>query len=114
FDQFLAENPSVMRTMLKVIAQRQMQANLSLVEDEEGGAQAKKGSGRVFCVFSPRGGAGKTTIATSLAVLLARRFPDRVAILDLGITFSHVSLFLGMQPTEGLASIEPERLENLD
>jgi pilus assembly protein CpaE len=41
-------------------------------------------------------------------------FPDRVALLDLGVTFSHDGLFLGIEPGEGIAAIEPDRLENLD
>ncbi len=114
FDAFLQEHPIVMRTMLKVIAQRQMQANISLLEDDDGSASAKKGTGRVYAVFSPRGGAGKSMIAANIAVILARMYPDRVALLDLAVTFSHAGLFLGLQPHEGIASIEAEKLENLD
>jgi pilus assembly protein CpaE len=65
-------------------------------------------------VFSPRGGSGKTMVAVNTAVLLARMFPDRVALLDLGVTFSHDGLFLGIEPGEGIAAIEPDKLENLD
>jgi len=115
FDKYLAQNPAVMRTMLKVISQRQMVANQRLVEDEdEETAGTKRGSGKIFGVFSPRGGSGKTMIATNLAVMLARAYPDRVALLDLSVVFGHASVYLGLQPTEGIAAIEPERLENLD
>lgn len=114
FDRFLAANPVVMRTMLKVIAQRQMQANIRLVEGDDGTGTAKKGSGRVIGVYGPRGGAGKSTIAANLAALLARKYPDRVALLDLAVTFSHAASYLGLQPVDGISSMEQEKLANLD
>jgi pilus assembly protein CpaE len=114
FDRFLSEHPTVMRSMLKVIAQRQMAANARLVEDDDEGASTKKGAGQVLVVYSPRGGGGKTTIATNIAVLLAKMFPDRVALLDLAVTFSHDCLFLGIQPVDALSSMEPDKLDNLD
>ncbi len=114
FDRLLAANPVVIRTMLRVVAQRQMQANIRLVEEDTDPEVARQGAGRVFAVFSPRGGAGKTTVAVNLAVLLARMFPDRVALLDLAVTFGHAGLHLGLYPSDGIASLEAERLENLD
>ena len=114
FDRFIAGNPAVMRAMLRVIAQRQALANQRLIEDDDEGTAQRRGSGNVLSVFSPRGGSGKTTIAVNLALALVKQFADRVALVDLGVTFSHDALLLGMDVSEGLAAIEPDRLENLD
>ena len=73
-----------------------------LLENDDEGAAQRKGSGKVVSVFSPRGGSGKTTLAVNMAVLLARMFPDRVALLDLGVTFSHDGMFLGIEPGDGI------------
>src|SRR5438552_2875113 len=51
FDRFLASNPAIMRRMLKVIAQRQMQSNVRLIEDEDEANITKTGGGRVLVVF---------------------------------------------------------------
>src|SRR5918911_913134 len=82
FDQLLASHPQIMREMLKVVSQRTLQTNQQLLAEEPGGAVAV-GAGKVYAVFSPRGGAGKTTVATNLAMRHASDYPERAALLDL-------------------------------
>lgn len=113
FDAFVATNPVVMREMLKVVSKRQTATAKKVVEDEEA-LQVAAGTGKVFVVFSPRGGAGKTTLAINVAVALAQLEPDRVALLDLDLTFGHVAQMLRLQPTVSLADIPPESLRTLD
>ena len=57
--------------------------------------------GRVITVMSPKGGAGKTTVATNLAVALAGAAPGRVVMVDLDLQFGDVAsaLALGAQST---------------
>ncbi len=45
---------------------------------------------RLIMVMSPKGGAGKTTIATNLAVGLAKRAPKEVALIDADLQFGDV------------------------
>ncbi|WP_436795474.1 AAA family ATPase [Actinospongicola halichondriae] len=45
---------------------------------------------RLIMVMSPKGGAGKTTIATNLAVGLAKRAPKEVALIDGDLQFGDV------------------------
>ena len=59
--------------------------------------------GRVITVMSPKGGAGKTTVATNLAVQLAHAAPGRVAILDLDLQFGDVASALGLGPQSTMA-----------
>lgn len=53
---------------------------------------------KVITVMSPKGGAGKTTVATHLAVALARRRQDDVAIVDLDLAFGDVTNSLLLAP----------------
>lgn len=50
----------------------------------------------VFAVFNPKGGVGKTTIATNLAAVLQLRRQMRVLLLDADTVTGHVGLSLGL------------------
>jgi CRP-like cAMP-binding protein len=113
FDELLATHPQIMREMLKVVSQRTLQTNQQLLADEPGGAVAV-GAGKVYAVFSPRGGSGKTLVATNLAVGYARDYPERAALLDLSLTFGHVAPLLGLTPPSSLAGVPAESLEHFD
>jgi pilus assembly protein CpaE len=52
--------------------------------------------GRVITVASPKGGVGKTTITTNLAVGLAAVAPDSVVLVDLDIHFGDVATALNL------------------
>lgn len=59
-------------------------------------------TGTVITVAGPRGGVGKSTIATSLAVELARLTGTAVAIADLDLHFGDVATRLDLLPHTGL------------
>jgi pilus assembly protein CpaE len=54
--------------------------------------------GRIIVVQSPKGGAGKSTVAVNLAVGLAEREPAQVCIVDLDLQFGDVACLLGISP----------------
>ena len=54
--------------------------------------------GRVIAVMSPKGGVGKTTIATNLAVGLGKLAPMGVVIVDLDLQFGDVASGLLLDP----------------
>lgn len=54
--------------------------------------------GRVIAVMSPKGGVGKTTVATNLAVGLAKIAPMGVVIVDLDLQFGDVASALNLDP----------------
>ncbi len=54
--------------------------------------------GQVISVFSSKGGVGKTTIAVNLAVALAERRHEPVAVVDLDLSFGDVAPMLALQP----------------
>jgi pilus assembly protein CpaE len=60
-------------------------------------------SSPVLAVFNPKGGVGKTTIATNLAAVLQLRRERDVLLIDGDTVTGHVALSLGMQPGMALA-----------
>ena len=57
----------------------------------------------VFAVFTPKGGVGKTTIATNLAVALQVRKHRRVLLVDADTVTGHVPMSLGIESVTTLA-----------
>jgi len=70
--------------------------------------------GRVITVMSPKGGAGKTTVASNLAVRLGVAAPERVALIDLDLQFGDAGSALGLGPpaTVADAARAKERLDS--
>ena len=57
---------------------------------------------RIITVVSPKGGTGKTTVATNLAIGLARQVPKQVLLLDLDLQFGDCASALGLKPEHSL------------
>ena len=53
-------------------------------------------SSKVICVFSTKGGVGKTTIASNIAVSIARSTRKKVALIDLDLQFGDVGIMLNV------------------
>jgi pilus assembly protein CpaE len=54
--------------------------------------------GRVVTVFSTKGGAGKSVIATNLAVVLAQRSEKPVVLVDADLQFGDIAVMLKLSP----------------
>src|SRR4029077_11899416 len=111
-DMLVATSVGIMRGMLRDMVERQTTMNTRLTH--EANATQGYGRGQVTVVFSPRGGAGQTVLATNLAVALAELTPDRVAILDLDLLFGHVAMLMDLVPRTALAAITPAAIRALD
>ena len=77
-------------------------------------------TGSVISLFSVKGGVGKTTLATNLAVALARESSASVALVDLDVPFGDVALMLDIHPEHDILDAvadstfdDLERLQNL-
>lgn len=68
-------------------------------------AQDQEPTGRVITVVSPKGGAGKTTVATNLAVALAEAMPHSTVIVDLDLQFGDVATALNLTPEHFLPDV---------
>lgn len=68
-------------------------------------------AGRTITVFSPKGGTGKTTIATNLAVALHQGGRRRVCLLDLDLEFGDVAISLSLEPIKSLVDAVTDDVE---
>jgi len=65
--------------------------------------------GRVVAVFSPKGGVGRTTVATNLAVAAATELGKRVVLVDASFQFGDVGVLLNLNPrNKSIADLVPE------
>jgi pilus assembly protein CpaE len=69
--------------------------------------------GRIVVICGPKGGVGKTTVATGVAVTASRTFPGQVSLIDLDLQFGNVDLFLNLEGDRNLRSLGPV-LQELD
>ncbi|HSL97379.1 MAG TPA: AAA family ATPase [Candidatus Deferrimicrobiaceae bacterium] len=65
----------------------------------------KRSGKRLIVVFSPKGGVGTTTVAVNLALALAGRSPDEVALIDLTPGGGHVAANLNVRPKATVADL---------
>ena len=83
-------NEALQRAVATVTARRQRLDRSSARQDER--------PSDVIVVRSPKGGSGKTMVATNVAVALAHQHPGQVAIVDLDLQFGDVASALGLEP----------------
>jgi pilus assembly protein CpaE len=112
FDALIANNLDLMRDLARAVVRRREATQQRAIEE----AATDEGTrhGLVTTLFSPRGGAGTSTIATNLAIALAQRSPDRVVLVDQNVLFGHIPLLLNVIPRTSLAAISTTALRQLD
>jgi pilus assembly protein CpaE len=71
--------------------------NLSLVAPVKTRADGGQ-AGRLISVFSTKGGAGKSVVASNLAVILARQTDQPVALVDADLQFGDVAVMMKLTP----------------
>jgi pilus assembly protein CpaE len=76
-----------------------------------------QGTGRVVTVFSPKGGTGKTVMATNLSTSFAKFAGKRTLLLDLDLQFGDAAIMLGIEPDKTIqdlvtapGELDPEKL----
>lgn len=74
------------------------------------GTKPTKSKCRVISVYSNKGGIGKTSIASNLAVEIAKITKENVALLDLNFQSGDVTTFLDIKPSFNISYM----LQNLD
>ncbi len=60
---------------------------------------------RLIALYSPKGGVGTTTVAVNLALAIAAREPDQVALVDLTQMGGHVATNLDLRPKLTIAEL---------
>ncbi|MBT2514387.1 AAA family ATPase [Arthrobacter sp. ISL-30] len=92
-------SPSADPAQIRVLLERACQYHASrrrVPAAAQPAAESRKGM--VIGVFSPKGGVGKTTIATNIAVGLGQIAPMSVVIVDLDLQFGDVASGLYLNP----------------
>ncbi|MCU1461443.1 MAG: hypothetical protein JWO37_1518 [Acidimicrobiales bacterium] len=76
--------------------------------------------GRVITVFSTKGGAGKSVVASNLAVALARKTAGQVVLVDADLQFGDVAVMLKLTPQHTIVEavsamdrLDPQLLQSL-
>lgn len=77
-----------------------------------GDGDTHRGSQRIITITSPKGGAGKSVVATNLAVGLAMAAPGEVALVDLDLQFGDVAAGLQLLPEHTI--VDAARTPDLD
>lgn len=86
--------PDQMRLALERAALASSTRKLAAAEE----ASQPRARGRVIPVMSPKGGVGKTTVSTNVAVGLAKLAPMGAVIVDLDLQFGDVASGMGLEP----------------
>lgn len=89
-------SPSADPAHMRVLLERACQSFATRHRPEQ--PKQAESRGRVIGVFSPKGGVGKTTIATNLAVGLGKVAPMSVVVVDLDLQFGDVASGLYLNP----------------
>ncbi|MCS6803547.1 MAG: AAA family ATPase [Acidobacteriota bacterium] len=62
-------------------------------------------TGRVFAIYSSRGGTGVTTMAVNLASQMARLTRENTVLVDLNLQYGAMPLFFGLDPEYTIADV---------
>ena len=84
------------------VKQDELQEALKKIARSRPDVAAQQRMGRVTSVFSTKGGAGVTTVATNLAVCWAKRSPGRTLLVDLDTRQSDIATFLNLRPAHSV------------
>jgi pilus assembly protein CpaE len=63
--------------------------------------------GKIVCMFSPKGGVGRTTIAANLAIMLHKMSGQPVAIADCNLQFGDVGIVMNCATSRTIADLVP-------
>lgn len=84
--------------------------SLSKIYNDFNGSKQKKSKCRIISVYSNKGGVGKTSVATNLALELTKITKENVALIDLNFQMGDVSTFLDIKPSFNISYI----FDNID
>ncbi len=70
-------------------------------------------SGKIISVFSPKGGVGRTTVATNLAIGIRMLTDRRVALVDGNLLFGDIGIMLNLPSKKTISDLAPN-IHNLD
>ncbi|MBC7632449.1 AAA family ATPase [Aeromicrobium sp.] len=94
--------PAILDDDLKVLIHRVTAALTLRTTTQESTGPAGAEAGRIVVVISPKGGVGKSTIASNLMIVLARHAPMETVLVDLDVQFGDAANLLDLKPAHSL------------
>jgi pilus assembly protein CpaE len=91
-------SPNADAAEIRVLLEHACQSFATRHRSHESAPAENGGKGLVIGVFSPKGGVGKTTLATNIAIGLGQIAPMSVVIVDLDLQFGDVASGLYLSP----------------
>ena len=82
----------------ELVRREQMQATRDASVPATAPAEGSAEDHQVIAVFSPKGGVGRTTLATNVALAMKRQTEQRVALVDANLQFGDVGVLLNLNP----------------
>jgi pilus assembly protein CpaE len=82
----------------ELVRREQMQATRDASVPATASAEASTEDHQVIAVFSPKGGVGRTTLATNVALAMKKQTDQRVALVDANLQFGDVGVLLNLNP----------------
>jgi pilus assembly protein CpaE len=70
-----------------------------------GWAPVNRDPGKLYALFSPKGGAGTTSVATNLAIVLHRLTGKKTLLVDLDFELGEIAVLLGVRPRFSLVDL---------
>jgi pilus assembly protein CpaE len=96
-------DPAADPESIRVLLERALSAAAGRRRAPANGAATEREEGRIIVVASPKGGVGKTTLATNIAVALGKIAPMSTVVVDLDAQFGDVASALRLEPEHTLA-----------
>ncbi|MCW2925811.1 MAG: hypothetical protein JWM98_3215 [Thermoleophilia bacterium] len=72
--------------------------SIGSISNSGAGRQRSGDSSKVITLFSPKGGVGKTVLATNMAAMYAKRLKKRTLLIDLDLQFGDAAIMVGADP----------------
>jgi pilus assembly protein CpaE len=102
--QSVYEQYDPIRRQFEAIQKGALEAAIKIAEGDEGDGEGGDRAGHVIVVYSPTGGAGCTTLATSLVSGLTKE-GIRTLLIDADLQFGDVATFLNLKPQQTLVDV---------
>ena len=102
-----------------------MATQAAVIQSQSPGLAGQSANGRhslrkIIAVYSPKGGCGRSIIATNLAVMLKRGTGRRVVLVDACMSSGDVHVLLNMNPSssiedlrEGIGNLDDEQIQGM-
>lgn len=108
FDMLLRLNSFIALRIMTALSKRFRSAT------EKDKAKEDEKSGKVFVVFSPKGGCGKTVFATNMVAGIAKYVKKEVLLIDLDLQFGEIAFMLGLKASKTIADMVDSPIEDAD